>query len=365
LNLGMLRVQEYLLGGDRRTADSALRFLIRAHEMGDERANHGLLLLSLAAPALVPEDAQFRFKGDDDLVLRHGVTDLYTEDRRATGRVCRAQRCFEQVLKWQPESSTAHFYLGRTLHEQQGQRLLAIEHYQAARRFNRFDARFTSGGEGWYGPEGATPLTALLYQVVAYTEMSDLVDAERGAHELIRDAPETGLGQWLLGEVLYKAGRGHEAVSALEEAARYRPTWQIYLHLGRVYNAVGQTESAIAAYKKSLNTWPNELGFFELGEIYVTQPKHVAEGAVLLKRYLQFLPRDCSRVNWWVEVAGYLLKADVPGGCTALGQVATFCPASADAGALYDQHCHAVTMAQKPSGAPSPQRTGQPSRIPH
>jgi tetratricopeptide (TPR) repeat protein len=319
VNLGMLDLVRSVSGRPK-TDETALVYLTQAEALGNKRASCGLLFLT--AQYEQPLNERVRCADDDYWLLLYGIQDLYgSSDRHG---LCRAQDCFDRVLREYPDSSTTHFYLGRTL-QLQGEPSKALVHFQTALRLNQFDKRF-SRITGDTNVEAATPMTAVGAMIGVYMDMQQWKEAEQAARDFQSQFPETGQGEYWLGEIMLNTGRPEEAVSYLQFAAQRKSDSYVYLLLGRAYRRLGQIGPAIDAYERSYNLSPSGSVLWELGEYYVKYTSRKADGVALLSRFLQDLPHDCSSIWWWRTAGEFSLETKtMTEACTFLNEGLEFC----------------------------------------
>ena len=80
---------------------------------------------------------------------------------------------------------------------------------------------------------------------VAQMELNQLANAEKGLHEAITYNPKLPQAQYQLGRVLYKEGKGEQAIQALKTSAALDSGYpDPHYLLGRMYQKLGKNDLA-------------------------------------------------------------------------------------------------------------------------
>jgi arylsulfatase A-like enzyme/Flp pilus assembly protein TadD len=100
--------------------------------------------------------------------------------------------------------------------------------------------------------------------------LGDYEDAELLARDMIAAQPDHAEGYLALGAALEKLGRGADARTAYEEAARLNPNeTRSFVALGRLAEAEGNYDAAVARYREALESKaPNADGALRLAALY-------------------------------------------------------------------------------------------------
>lgn len=134
---------------------------------------------------------------------------------------------------------------------------------------------------------------------------SDPVEAEGHLQTLISEYPETGDNSLYLGITLLEQGRGREAVSVLERAAKLAPTNpETWRKLAAAYTLMGNGGAAAAAAESELAASGKSGELLKAGLALAHNNLPVAER--LLRAQLKVAPDDIAALRMLAEVAGRL-----------------------------------------------------------
>jgi tetratricopeptide (TPR) repeat protein len=224
-----------------RLGDSKAR-IAAALEAEPENAKLHQLAGVLAMTENRGEDAEESFRkaielDPDDLSGYRRLARYYAR----TGRLEETARTYEKALEVNPEQGQLHHFLG-VLYELSGDREQAIERYEEAIR---------------HGPELAEAKNNLAYIYADSGQNLDrALDLAQDAKALLPDNPSVAD---TLGWVLFKRGVPSAAIGYLKEAeAATNPSdaslGVVRFHLAQAYEANGDTEDALAALDRALET---------------------------------------------------------------------------------------------------------------
>jgi Tfp pilus assembly protein PilF len=138
----------------------------------------------------------------------------------------------ERVTELNPNMVRAHDLLG-LCYDYIGQFDQAITSFSRAVELNRVQAK----------PSPWPPLDMAVTQM----ELNQLANAEKGLQEAITYNPKLPQAQYQLGRVLYKEGKGEQAIQALKTSAALDPGYpDPHYLLGRMYQKLGKNDLAKA-----------------------------------------------------------------------------------------------------------------------
>jgi tetratricopeptide (TPR) repeat protein len=222
--------------------DASKARIAAALEADPENAQLHQLAGALALMERRGEDAEASFRKAIEL----DPHDLSGYERLAryyasTGRLEETARTYEQALEVKPDEAQLHHFLG-VLYELSGDKERAIERYEEAIR---------------HRPDLAEAKNNLAY---IYAESGKNLDrALELAQEAKQQLPNAPSVADTLGWVLYKRGVLTASINYLQEAeAGTKPDDEslavVRFHLAQAYEANGDTQQALAALDRSLET---------------------------------------------------------------------------------------------------------------
>jgi len=138
----------------------------------------------------------------------------------------------ERVTELDPNMVRAHDLLG-LCYDYLGQFNQAITSFSRAVELNRVQAK----------PSPWPPLDMAVTQI----ELNQLANAEKSLQEAITYDPKLSQARYQLGRVLYKEGKGEQAIQALKTSAALDPGYpDPHYLLGRMYQKLGNNDLAKA-----------------------------------------------------------------------------------------------------------------------
>lgn len=207
-----------------------------------------------------------------------------------------AIEALERAVELAPESAPARGLLGRALSLER-RYLEAASHLERAVELGQGDLR------------------TLLYLGAAYWENARLEEAEAVYRRAVAASRGVFLPLHQLGRLLSWQGRSAEAVEVLEQAARMTDAVDVELDLARALQAAGETERALAAFRRVVALAP-ERSHARYGLAQVLARSGDAAGArAELEVYRRLYNREQERVR-----AQELAKARVGKGWELLRQ---------------------------------------------
>jgi tetratricopeptide (TPR) repeat protein len=160
-----------------------------------------------------------------------------------------------QLLRDANEYQAAYELLGQALEKMPNSPDLLYDHAMAAEKVNRIDVLESNLKQLIkLRPDHAHAYNALGYTFADRNERID--EAYAWIDQALKLAPEDPFIMDSMGWVLYRMGRGKEALSYLEKAFKLRPDAEIAAHLGEVLWATGQRDAAMKVWTDSLKEHP-------------------------------------------------------------------------------------------------------------
>jgi Flp pilus assembly protein TadD len=146
---------------------------------------------------------------------------------------------------------------------------------------------------------------ALLVLATARRVAGNALSALEILEPLARAQPRSAAVQHELGRALGSARRGDEAVAALRRAVELKPDLaHAWLALGDHLTAIGDSESADAAYRQHIKASTKDPGLLEAAAALCDNRIAVAE--TLLRKHLKRFPTDVAAIRMLAEVAARL-----------------------------------------------------------
>jgi predicted O-linked N-acetylglucosamine transferase (SPINDLY family) len=154
------------------------------------------------------------------------------------------------------------------------------------------------------------PPSELLMRAVALHQAGRLDEAGAIYQELLRRNPEDSHALHYLGLIALQQGRYPDAVNLIERAINSdRLVPAFYCNLGNAYKAMGQIDSAIAAYLEAVRLDPGfQAAHNNLGNMYLEQGNLAA--AVSSYRQALALQPDFAEVRWQLAMSKLQLVAE-------------------------------------------------------
>ncbi|MFC1509724.1 tetratricopeptide repeat protein [Candidatus Omnitrophota bacterium] len=164
---------------------------------------------------------------------------------------------YERILKYAPDSSRAHYNLGKIYYDI-GNKEKAISAYKKAIEINPYHAKAYNNLGG------------------AYYHLGKIKEAIPVLEKAIKLNPDYVKAYSNLASAYYSTGKKEESIAMFKKAIEINPGYiDAYYNLGVAYKNIGDNEEAIATYKKLLEINPNYVeAYFDLSVIYFHEKQY-------------------------------------------------------------------------------------------
>ncbi|GET40205.1 DUF5672 family protein [Microseira wollei] len=188
-----------------------------------------------------------------------------------SGKLEKAEACYEQIIQQQPENADAWHLLG-VIASQRGQFEKAIAQINRAIELNPDSSSFYNNIGNAYREQGNLQ-RAISYYQKAIQLQSDYADAHKNLADVYQQQGQSALGMRECGIVAQISGKLPEAISYYQRAIQLKPdSVGIHIKLGNAYSEQGEIEQAIECYQKAIKLQPNNAGAYNnLGLAYREQ----------------------------------------------------------------------------------------------
>ena len=219
--------------------------------------------------------------------LSHVEGYIYRDIESTPEHLERAEQLAHQALSIDPQLAEAHIAISRIY----GVRFDYARAADEAQEATRLDPQNSTAWDMWSWALG-------------YRQPPDAIGAEKAARETIRLLPTRYLAWYHLARALVLQGRNQEALAAMEQAKALAPdSSTVYMGLGQVYLALGDTEKALSFFTDPRFNHRPAVDLFWLSSAYAAHGEN-DKATATMKRSFDAGFRDFAAI----EASPYLAK---------------------------------------------------------